>query len=47
MILDALSYLLGVAPANISDEYLQHQDRVVLLLKKVNPAILKELLSET
>jgi hypothetical protein len=47
MILDALSYLLGIVPADTSDEYLWHQDYIVLLLKKVNPIILKELLSES
>jgi hypothetical protein len=47
MILDTLSYILGVAPADISNEYLQYQDHVILLLKKVNFAILEELLSES
>jgi hypothetical protein len=47
MILDALNCLLGVAPTDTSNECLQHQDCVVLLPKKVNLAILEELLSET
>src|SRR5271170_1373514 len=44
---DALSRLLGVAPANTNDERLRHRDRVVLLPKKIDPTILEELLSES
>ena len=33
MILDALSYLLGVVPTNTSNERLRHQDCIILLLK--------------
>jgi hypothetical protein len=47
MILDAFSCLLGVVPADVNNECLQYWDHIVLLLKKVNPVILKELLSES
>jgi hypothetical protein len=47
MILDTLSRFLGVIPADISNKYLWHWDRVILLPKKVNPIILKELLSKS
>ena len=44
---DALSRLLGIAPTNAGNKRLRHRDRVVLLLKKVNPAILDKLLSKS
>ena len=47
MIPDAFSRFLGIIPANINNEHLRHQDYIVLLLKKINPTILEELLSES
>ena len=45
--MNTLSCLLSVISANTNNKCLQHQNRVILLLRKIDPIILEELLSES
>ena len=47
MILDTFNRLPGVIPADINNKRLQHQDHIILLLKKIDFVILEKLLTKS